>query len=233
MGNFIYDYYIRPIWEHTGYNIVNTLTYAAVAIGAIYAIRKALENRVKIDAGFMAAVLTFVLFGSTVRVVTDSIDTGVFKGVTPLHQFVLDSHLWDYGYLTVTPGIYILTAALLFISLAVLYKAKRMELPGYVGLALWVPHLLLLLPFMKYALYAVPVLVLAAIPAYIAWRYFKNAALAGIVAGQALDGAATFFVIDVFSNISGIQYFEQHVFSAAIGQLGGGFFLFYLLKVAI
>ena len=67
----------------------------------------------------------------------------------------------------------------------------------------------------------------------IAWYAYPLAILAGIVAGQALDGAATFFIIDYFSSVSGIDYFEQHVFSAAIGQLGGGFFLFYLLKVAI
>ena len=233
MGNFIYDYYIQPILDHTGYNIVNTLTYAAIALAAVYGIRKALEGRVKIDSKFVAAVLAFVLFGSTIRVVTDSIDTGVFKGATPLHQFVLDSHLWDYGFLTVTPGIYIATAALLFASLIILYALKRMDLLIYVGLALWVPHLLLLLPFMEYAVYALPILALAAIPAYLAWRHFKDMALTGIVAGQALDGAATFFVIDVFSKISGIQYFEQHVISSAIGQLGGSFFLFYLLKVGI
>lgn len=213
--------------------MVNTLTYAAVALAAVYGIRKALEGRVKIDTRFIAAVLAFVLFGSTMRVVTDSIDTGVFSGVTPLHQFVLDSHLWDYGFLTVTPGIYIVTAALLFASLIALYALKRTDLLAYVGLALWLPNLLLLLPFMKYAVYALPVLALAAIPTYIAWRYFKDAALAGIVAGQALDGAATFFVIDVFSKISGIPYFEQHVLSSAIGQLGGGFFIFYLLKAGI
>jgi len=233
MGNFIYDYYIQPILDHTGYNIVNTLTYAAIALAAVYGIRKALEGRVRIDSRFIAAVLAFVLFGSTIRVVTDSIDTGVFEGATPLHQFVLDSHLWDYGFLTVTPGIYIATAALLFASLIILYALKRMDLLIYVGLALWVPHLLLLLPFMEYAVYALPILALAAIPAYLAWRHFKDMALTGIVAGQALDGAATFFVIDVFSKISGIQYFEQHVISSAIGQLGGSFFLFYLLKVGI
>src|SRR5262249_53945355 len=147
--------------------------------------------------------------------------------------WVLDSHLWDYGYFTVTPGIYVLTAALLLASLAVLYKLGRTELLGHIGLVLWVPHLLLLAPFMKYALYALPVLILAAIPAYAAWLYFKDRILAMIVAGQALDGAATFFVIDIFSKVSGISYFEQHVLSSAIGEITGTFFTFYLLKVCI
>jgi uncharacterized membrane protein len=233
MENFIYDYYIAPIWSHTGYNIINTLTYAAIALLAIYLIHKAIKGRVKVDGNFIKGVLAFVLFGSTMRVVTDSIENGVFQPVSPLHEFVLDSHLWDYGYLTVTPGIYIVTAALLLMSMAVLHRIKKMELLGYIGLALWLPHLLLLLPFMGYAVFAIPILILAAIPAYAALRHFRDGILAGIVAGHALDGAATFFVIDFFSSIAGIQYFEQHVLSAAIGGLFGTYFTFYLLKIAI
>ena len=233
MENFIYEYYIAPIWGHTGYNIVNTLTYAAIALLAVYVIYWAIKGRIKVDKDLIKGVLPFVLFGSTMRVVTDSIENGVFKPVTAIHQLVLDSHLWDYGYLTVTPGIYIVTAALLLVSLAVLHRIKRMELLGYVGLALWLPHFLLLLPFMGYVVFAIPILVLAAIPAYLALRYFKDWVLAAIVAGQALDGAATVVAIDFFSSISGVQYFEQHVFSAAIGSLFGTYFTFYLLKIVI
>jgi uncharacterized membrane protein len=232
MENFIYDYFVSPIWDRTGYNVVNTLVYAALAIGAIYLIHKGLKGRVKTDEQFIKGVLAFVILGSTSRVVTDAIDSGVFKPVTPVHQLVLDSHIWDYGYLTVTPGIYIVTAALLLVSMAVLYRLKRMELLPYIGIALWGPHFILLIPFMQYAAYAIPVILMAAIPAYLAWRFFKDRILAMVVAGQALDGAATFFVIDIFSKISGIEYFEQHVFSAAIGGFGG-FFTFYLIKVAI
>lgn len=233
MENFIYDYFIQPIWSRTGYNAVNTLAYAAIAIAAVYLLHRALKSRVRFDEGFIRSVLCFVLFGSTARVVTDAIDTGVFKPVTPLHQLVLDSHIWDYGYFTVTPGIYIVTAALLLASMAILHRLGRMELLGYVGLALWLPHFLLLLPFMTYAAYAVPVLVLAAVPAYAAWRYFRDPALAAIVAGQALDGAATFFIIDVFSKMTGKVYFEQHVFSAGIGAVAGSYLAFYILKAGV
>ncbi|MBU0532673.1 DUF63 family protein [Patescibacteria group bacterium] len=233
MENFIYDYFIAPIWQKTGYNAVNTLTYAVIAIAAIYLIHRLLKGRVQINRGFVQSVLAFVLLGSTMRVVTDSIDTGVFKPITPIHEFVLNSHLFDYGYLTVSPGIYIVTAALLFISMAILYKIKKMELLGYIGLALWLPYFLLLVPFMEYAIFAIPILVLAAVPTYFAVVYFKHKVIAAIVAGQALDGAATFFVIDYFSKISGIKYFEQHVFSSFIGDVLDTYFTFYLLKAVI
>ncbi|MFH0884128.1 MAG: DUF63 family protein [Candidatus Micrarchaeota archaeon] len=233
MDNFIYDYFIRPIWERSGYNIVNTLAYALIAIASIYAISRALRGRVAIDRTFIWGVMAFVLFGSTVRVVTDSIDNGRFLPVSPLHELVLESHIYDYGYLTVTPGIYIVTAALMLGTVAILYMLKRTELLAYVGLALWLPHFLLLLPFMGYAVYSLPILVLAAIPAYAALWHFKNTALTLVVAGQSLDGAATFFVIDIFSKVSGIQYFEQHVVGGFIGTFFGTFFAFYLLKVGI
>jgi len=233
LENFINKYYLEPLWSHSGYNLVNTITYAAIAIAAVYALFRLLKGRVAIDQRLIYGALSFVLLGSTLRVVTDSIDTGVFKPVTPAHQWVLDSHAYDYGYLTVSPGIYVVTAALLLASMGILYKMKRMERLWMVGLALWLPHFLLLVPFMKYAAYAVPIIALAAIPAYLALRHFRDPILAGVVAGHALDGAATFFVIDVFSGISGIQYGEQHVFASGIGALGGTYLTFYIIKVAI
>jgi uncharacterized membrane protein len=233
MENFIYDYFVQPIWEHTGYNAVNTVVYALLALAAVYLIHRSLRGRVAIDGRFITNTLCFVLFGSTIRVVTDAIDNGRFLPVTPIHQAMLDSHLWDYGYLTVSPGVYILTAGLMFLSIAVFLRLKRVEDFGWVGLGLWVPHMLVLLPLMGYLIYALPILALAAIPAWLAWRHFRDPALAMVVAGQALDGAATFFVIDIFSKLSGVQYFEQHVVGSAVGGIFGTYFAFYLLKVGI
>ncbi|MCX6772273.1 MAG: DUF63 family protein, partial [Candidatus Micrarchaeota archaeon] len=52
--------------------------------------------------------------------------------------------------------------------------------------------------------------------------------------GQALDGAATFVVIDIFSAQTGKGYFEQHVLSGGIGTATPlGFFLFFLVKVSL
>lgn len=233
MENFIYDYFIQPIWDHSGYNLVNTLVYAAIAIIAVYGIYRIIKGKIEINKLFIRNILCFVLLGSTLRVVTDSIDTGVFQPVSPIHEFVLNSHIYDYGYLTVTPGIYLVTAFLLFISIILLSKIKKMEYLGHIGLGIWIPHFLILIPFMEYAIYAIPILLLAAIPTYLTYRFLKEKILSGIVAGHALDGAATFFVIDIFSGISGIQYGEQHVFSAGIGEITGTYFSFYLLKIAI
>ncbi|MBD3398200.1 DUF63 family protein [Candidatus Micrarchaeota archaeon] len=230
---FAEEFFISPILEKTGYNPVNTLVYAGIALLAVYALFHILKKfRVKIDNGFFWGVLSFVLFGSTARVVTDAVDAGTFTGVTFLHQWILDAGIYDYGFLTVTPGIYIVVAGLLLGTMAVLHVLKRMELLPYVGLALFAFHFFLLIPFMQYWEYAVPVLLMAGIPAYLVWKRY-GAVASAVVGGHALDGAATFIILDVFSSAVGKNYFEQHVLSRAVGELLDTYFLFYLVKVAI
>ncbi|MFH2106228.1 MAG: DUF63 family protein [Candidatus Micrarchaeota archaeon] len=234
MADIIQQYFLDPMIDKTGYNPVNTLTYAVIALAALYIIWQVFKAKnIRIDKKFVYGVLPFVLLGSTLRVVTDSIDNGVFTGVTPIHQAMLDSHIFDYNYFTISPGIYILIAAILFVTMGVLRMLKRQEYLGYVGLALWLPFFLMLVPFMQFAGYAVPILIMAAIPAYLAWRYFKEPLAMLMVAGHALDGAATFFTINIFGPAMGITYSEQHFVGDSICTMFGTCFPFYLLKVAV
>ncbi len=232
MEDFIYQYFIKPIWEKSGYNPVNTAVYVAIALVALYFINKYLKREKLLNESFIKGVLFFVLFGSTMRVVTDAVDNGVFEAITPLHQLLLSSGIYDYGYITVSPGIYILTAFLLFASLIILKRIGKGEELWKVGALLWVFHLSLLLPFLKYTNYGLLVFVLAFLPFIAALYFIKDRLYSGMVGAQALDGAATFVAIDIFSKQEGIRYFEQHVLSAFIGSLGG-YWVFYLLKVAL
>jgi len=82
---------------------------------------------------------------------------------------------------------------------------------------------------------------MAAVPAYLAYLSLRTLKLnsfgAIAVLGHALDGAATFVVIDLFGKFSGIPYGEQHVVPNMIGGIlgssGFGFLLFYAIKVAL
>lgn len=234
MSDFITDFFINPIAERTGYNLINTLFYAALAIAAVYLIWLVFKKfKVRIDNDFFYGVLSFVLFGSTARVVTDAVDAGTLTAATPLHQLVLGSGIYQYGFLTVSPGIYVVVASLLLISVAVLHHFRRMDLLKYIGLALFAFNFLLLLPFLQYWMHAIPVLLMAAIPFVIAYYYFRHTPSALVAGAQALDGAATFYIIDIFSPLTGIQYFEQHVISRAVGEFMDTYLLFYLIKIAI
>jgi len=244
------DYFISPIVERTGYNAVNTLAYAAIAIGALYIIWRFLKGR-KYDfssPAFLYAVAAFVLFGSTCRVLTDLSDAGAVAGMAvsasplaPLYMAVHSSGIFRYGFLTVTPGIYLVTAALFLSSLAIAWAMKREMFAAYAGAILWLPIFLLVLPFASHLAFFALCIAIAALGAYAAFFALERAGKMKLtiyeklaIGGQALDGAATFVVIDIFSKQAGKDYFEQHVLSAGIGTATPlGFFLFFLVKVAL
>ncbi|MFA5929681.1 MAG: DUF63 family protein [Candidatus Micrarchaeia archaeon] len=244
------DYFISPIVERTGYNAINTLAYAAIAIGALYLIWKFMRGR-KYDfssPAFLYAVAAFVLFGSTCRVLTDLSDSGAVAGMAvsasplaPLYAALHSSRIFDYGFLTVTPGIYLVTAALFLLSLAISWALRKGMFAAYAGFLLWLPIALLVLPFMSHWWYVLLVLAIAAAGALAAFFALERAGKLELsiyeklaIAGQALDGAATFVVIDIFAKETGRDYFEQHVLSSGIGTATPlGFFLFFLVKVAL
>jgi len=236
IGEIFNKYFVSPIINHTGYNLVNTLVYAIIAIISVYLILKLIKKSgIKINSEFIIGTLSFVLLGSTVRVITDSIDSGIFHTITPLHKIILDSHIYDYGFYTSSPGIYIIIASMFLISLYALNKIKgaKIEHLKYIALILWIPHILLLIPLMKHVVYIIPIFILALVPAYLIYKYLNGIKYGLVVFAQGLDGAATFFMIDIFGRLEGIYYWEQHVVSRAIGGLFGTYFTFYLLKIII
>ena len=244
------DYFISPIMERTGYNAVNTLAYAAIAIGALYVIWRFMKGKKYDFSGpaFLYAVSAFVLFGSTCRVLTDLSDAGAVAGMAvsgsslaPLYAALHSSGIFKYGFLTVTPGIYLVTAALFLLSLFI-ERAMRQEMfAACAGILLWLPVALLVLPFASHWWFVLLVLAIAATGALAAFFALERLGKQKLsiyeklaIGGQALDGAATFVVIDIFSKETGKNYFEQHVLSSGIGTATPlGFFLFFMVKVAL
>ena len=246
MEYFFQDYFVNPIVERSGYNLVNTAAYGAIALILLYIIWKVLKGR-GVDFGgkpFLYGVAAFVLLGSTSRVITDLWDAGfiaVAAGEGEIYAALYATGAFAYGYMTVTPGIYFVTAALFLISLAIGRVLKAEWFPFYAGIALWLPCLLLLTPFMKnfyHALLAVLVAAAGLILVEILLRRIFGSPLALherlAIGGQALDGAATFVVLDIFSKEAGKAYFEQHVLPSVIGgSTPLGFFAFFLIKIAL
>ncbi|MFA6490071.1 MAG: DUF63 family protein [Candidatus Micrarchaeia archaeon] len=250
MDAIIRDYFINPIFDRTGYNAINTLAYAAIALLCLYFIWRALR-KVGFDFSgrdFLYGAGAFVLFGSTSRVLTDLSDAGAFSymvvnggPLAPLYSWLNNAGIFTYGYLTVTPGIYVITAIFFLLSIAAGRAMKNSRFPAYAGLALWLPCFLLLLPFAgHFSFFALAICIAAAgwlaatllLEKICKRKLDLHEKLA--IGGQALDGAATFVVIDIFGKQSGMQYFEQHVLSSGIGGATPlGFFLFFAVKVAL
>jgi uncharacterized membrane protein len=232
MADLITDYFIKPVVEKSGYNVMNTLVYAVIAIAAAFVIYKALKKR--FDKRFMLYIIPFILLGSTVRVVTDSIDTGVAEGYrTALFGLVgtaIDSHVYDYSFLTVTPGIYIVTAVITLLALLASDILKNPKIFPLIGILLWLPHFVLLLPMFKHWEYAAAILGLLAF-SYVASAFALKRlgvnSLQGRIAvlAHGLDGCASFVAIEVFNRfasectIFGRCYAGQHVVERFFGDL--------------
>ncbi|MCX6778395.1 MAG: DUF63 family protein [Candidatus Micrarchaeota archaeon] len=252
--DFFQEFFVNPIWERTGYNSVNTLAYAAIALVSAYAILSILKKeKVKIDSNFILAIVPFILLGSTIRSITDAVDRGAAEAsrnaLFGLVGRIVDSHVYDYGYLTVTPGIYVVIGLFTLACVLIFNRKWGMARMAQFGFAVWLTQILILAPMMKYWAYGLLVLTLA----FLGWAiaYFvlrKNVSLIPSlpIFAHALDGAATYVVIDIWNKLEPACYqgqrcyFEQHVLSRAIGDAGsvifgaiGGMFLFYLIKVGI
>ena len=234
-GEFFNEYFVKPQLGagYATYNPYNTIAYALVALAAAFLIFKALKKLgVAVDGGLARAALPFIFFGSFARVLVDA-------GVLPRKVAVLGSELNPVLYPFVTPGIYVLTFLLLAAAYAVariaLKENKRalaaVERTGWVLAALSLGRLLLLPAFFTNTWALAGIIALAALPllAYeLACRVkllirtqFNSLA----VAGQALDGAATFV------GVSFLGYSEQHVVGNLIFALGSPL-LFYAVKAA-
>lgn len=249
--NFLKEYYWDYLWLHKGYNIYNTITYAVIALIALYISYHWLKKYYGFNKRFMITVITFVLFGSTFRVMVDSYDSfhggsrideyiqsnGLF---TPVYLFVQSLHIYDYSPLTVTPGIYVFTAILFFLSIIIEVKYKFEA--WKIGIFLWLPNFLLLFPLMTYFIYPVIILLLALGATLLSYLLLKselkNKEFILGVFGHSLDGAATFVTIDIFNAIEpvckhlGKCYGEQHVLPSLLGD-AYGYVFFFALKVLI
>ncbi len=245
---FIQQYYISPIIDHTGYNTVNTVTYALIALVAAYVIwTQFKKHHIKFDKEFFISVLPYILWGSTMRVVTDSIDTGVMQSHLSglfgwLYSFILGLGVYNYGYLTSSPGIYIVTSFMLFLFLGLQVKYKKKNLMRDAGIALWLVHLAMLLPMFHYVQYFALILAIAGSLAFIFKKIFEKYGMYplawAVVAAHSLDGTATFVIMDIFNKVEpactqlGRCYFEQHVLSNFIASLANTFLAYLGVKVA-
>ena len=237
---FIEDYFINPIIEHTGYNIINTSVYAVIAIFASLIIFKMFKKY--FTKQLIYYTLPFILLGSTIRVITDATESKIdlsSQFFSDILQAVIKSGIYDYGFLTVTPGIYIVIALITIFSLWLSIKLKKPEVYPLIGIVLLIPNLLIVLFMIKDFLYLAIILSISIIIFLIGNLILNNYKIKEEAARIALlahifDGVSSFVAIEVFNRISpqciqnGICYFGQHVverFFSEVIVYGTVFFL--------
>jgi uncharacterized membrane protein len=227
---FIYKYYIAPIESGGAYTLVDTLTYAAILIVAVFLIYRWMQRAgLAFDRQLLFATLPWVVFGGLARVVEDT-------GMVPA----------PWRYLLITPLIFF---AIFFYAVVVLYLCHRLlgergvRVYGMVGLAssgvalallLWygatVTRIDLAVPAAILSIAALATAALWALLRYgFRWEYVSDRVYQVLIAGHMLDASATSYGIDLHP----LGYVEQHVVgSALIAATGTGFAMF-LLKLLV
>ncbi len=232
-SEFIYKYYINPIRYGEAYNVVDTLTYAAILVVAIYLIYRWMKRtNMTLDAAFVLATLPFVVLGGLLRVVQD---TGMIEG--------------DLQFLLVTPLIYFVLGIFTIVTLVI---AKLLEHKGLVrsyipvyggtGIAgcLVVGAILLAFGFANeihpevfLAIMGMAIATSAALYAVmrygLKWAYVVNPLYLALIFGQLLDASATSYGIDLHP----LNYTEVHVVGGNLIALTGTAFVMFPLKLAV
>lgn len=128
MLEFLNEYFIDPILANGWFNPVNTAVYSVILIAAVYIVYRLLTRmKVKIDDRFILAVIPFIFWGSTTRVLHDAAFAGK---LSPALNTFYSSSIFP------TPGSYIITFSLALIVLLVSLLIQRSS-----GLDYWKPML--------------------------------------------------------------------------------------------
>lgn len=229
ISQFIHVYYLDPIMNDSGYNVVNTLTWALILGICIFGVYRLLNTlKVRVNPRFIASVLPFVLAGSSLRVLEDS-PAGIFDA--------------PWSYLLITPNIYFLVFA---VTVVCLWLSLRLHNAGFInfhvafagfGLLWFLGNLATLLYFEDVVLAYVPFFVLGAgggmtlvflgVARVLGSRIFTNPLNLSILMAHLLDASSTVIGIEK------LGYYEKHVLPAYLIKLTGTALVMYPLKLII
>ncbi len=225
---FLEQYFIDPVLQGTGYNVVNTLTYAVILIIAVFATYRLLRKmKIAIDDNFVLGVLPYIILGGLLRALEDAFSYG-FWFKTPIIYFV----------------IFVIAFVSLFVSKLAEMSAKR-RLPYYkiwsaIGFALVLAGLTQVVVKSIFALVAMLSLTALWIVLLLLAKKLTNRKTSGpgglsglftrentsLIAVHMFDATTTFTAIQYF------PYFEQHVLpSFLIGIFGPA--VMFVLKFAV
>ncbi|MFA5763291.1 MAG: DUF63 family protein [archaeon] len=234
MVDFFTEYFIRPMTDPSvqGYNIVNTIILIMlliIACGAIYFI---LNKKTKFNYDFMIAMIPYVLFGISMRVIMHQIEAGLLV----LPGIIKTANPLELGFYFFTPGVWILTFVMVVIGLLIgeVYKKLKTKRVLYFGIIVaLIPLLFNFLHFNNWPIFLCSLILIIIVSyglCYLVNKFTKYKILADklnflIVLGQGFDGIASAVAISFFN------FSEQHVFSKMIMDIHPG--LFVLIKISI
>jgi uncharacterized membrane protein len=230
LREFITTYYIHPITHDTGYNPVNTITWALVLVAFLFFTYTLLIRlKIRIDRRFIAAVVPYIVVGATLRVIEDA-------------EFVRP----PLSYLLITPLIFFLLfgCCLLLLVLALqIAKSRRVvtihytHVFGLFGLLWCLANLAILIWFASIKEPWVPIAVMSiataltgaiyALASRYNIRFLIDRLNLAVIAAHLLDATSSFIGIDL------LGYEGKHVIEGLIVEYTGTAAGMFLLKLGI
>jgi uncharacterized membrane protein len=227
---FVNAYYIHPITHDTGYNPVNTITWALLLVLCLFLTLKLLKKlEIEIDKTFIAALSPYIFVGASLRVMEDA---ELFS--PPL------------SYLLITPLIYFLLffccIAILTLSVT-LSRSNKIRDYNYnvpfclVGVIWLVINLIILLedeeiilPWVLFAVVGISgilLLVIYGIAAKFGVNFLTEKLNVSVLAAHLLDASSSYIGIDL------LGYSGKHVIEGIIVKYAGSAAGMYPLKLGI
>jgi uncharacterized membrane protein len=234
--DFFNEFFIKPMTMSgvQGYNLVNTLVFIILLVIACGIIYYLLRNKVEFNFNFLVTMLPYILFGISMRVMMHQIEAGLLV----IDGLVKTANPMQLGFWFFTPGIWILTFALVVIGLLLGGILKKLELKRTLYFGIIVMIIPILFNFYFFNNWAVFLATLALILVvsyglcYLVNRFTKYKILNDktnvfIVLGQGFDGIASAIAIAFFS------FSEQHVFSNMLMEISPALFASIKLLIAL
>jgi len=223
--NLLYEYFLKPIETYSGYNPINTITYAAILIFVAFKlIFPWLRKNWKIDYKFALSLLGYIIFGCSFRVLED------------MQLLPRSSNPLSIYFYTVSPGIWIfvglLTIFCLFLSkkIAKATKHSAENIFMLIGFFLALPFLLFDIINFKELLGLLLVFIFISIIVLVIFSINKKEALCKnsmlnflTIFSHVFDSSVTFVAVSFFN------CWEQHFLPRIILQINP--LLFPLIKV--
>ncbi|HOP09153.1 MAG TPA: DUF63 family protein [Candidatus Methanofastidiosa archaeon] len=220
ISDFISKYFIDPITQHSGYNIVNTVTYAVIfAIGTYFGIKFFEKIRVKIDKKLILSLIPFMILGGTSRA-------------------LVDAEVYPDTPILITPGIYI-TIALVTIAtmivMSILQQHRDIDFHRnvfLVGVVLALVNIALIVYNIKRP--EGLVYILGSFGAlYIPLRLISGRYDTFLKGNEYIVGAHIFDAATTFTGIQFYGYVEQHVLTGYFIDIFGPVVMFPLKIIFI
>jgi uncharacterized membrane protein len=225
---FVNKYYIEPIIYDSGYNPVNTLTWALILGACVFGVIRLLDRmKVEVDERFIYSIIPFILAGSSLRVLEDA---SVFSA--PLK------------YLFITPNIYFVVFVVTLTCLVVSKKLYDLDVVGdwkktfAAAGGLWFLSNLYALLYFEDIVRPDALVLILVIGTLVAFSIYGLARWQGIglitdrlnftiLWVHLMDASSTFIGVDM------LGYYEKHVVPAYLIDLTGTALVMYPLKLAI